>query len=83
MVRMTNRKFYPNNVIIEIDYNETFEFKKDLELTEEEWKEEIETTVNEKIDWEIDGFITLLNNYGFIKKLDKPNKIWYTEYVSC
>jgi hypothetical protein len=75
MVRMTNRKFYPNNVIIEIDYNETFEFKKDLELTEEEWKEEIETTVNEKIDWEIDGFITLLNNYGFIKKLDKPNKI--------
>lgn len=46
MVRITNRKFYQNHVIIEIDDNETFEFKKDLELTEEEWKKEIETTVN-------------------------------------
>lgn len=75
MSKITNRKFYQNHVIIEIDYNETFEFKKDLQLTEEEWKKEIETTVNGKIDWEIDGFMTLLSNYGFIKKLDKPNKI--------
>lgn len=52
MKRITNKKFYPNSVVIEIDDDEIFEFKKDLQLSEDEWIEEIETTINGKIDWD-------------------------------